>query len=255
MKVFAIGFTALLFALGATQVLAVTTEQRYMSIKGTAATAVGGQCSEGYADQCPTNSCTCVEVSSATVANVTGEPSLAGKGTADLFLTFDNGAATVSGVDDCTPFFGVAELTTTRGGKASSETLNLVGVNCSPLTTANSPILRRIRDFDQPGSGKRRKRLRKNQRVPRSLGATYRSRFMAQSPSNGTRSEESTAEREKRGRIMRKQITLLAIAIVALGASPALAINATFIVTGRLGVATTASKCTSLSYPSMCPSC
>ncbi len=141
MKVFAIGFTALLFALGATQVLAVTTEQRYMSIKGTAATAVGGQCSEGYADQCPTNSCTCVEVSSATVANVTGEPSLAGKGTADLFLTFDNGAATVSGVDDCTPFFGVAELTTTRGGKASSETLNLVGVNCSPLTTANSPIL------------------------------------------------------------------------------------------------------------------
>ncbi len=53
---------------------------------------------------------------------------------------------------------------------------------------------------------------------------------------------------------MRKQITLLAIAIVALGASPALAINATFIVTGRLGVTTTASKCTSLSYPSMCPS-
>jgi hypothetical protein len=32
-------------------------------------------------------------------------------------------------------------LTTTRNGKASSETLNLNGVNCSPITTAHSQIL------------------------------------------------------------------------------------------------------------------
>jgi len=52
---------------------------------------------------------------------------------------------------------------------------------------------------------------------------------------------------------MRKLITLLAIAIVALGASPALAINATFTVTGHFGVTTTTSKCTTLLYPSLCP--
>src|ERR1700740_330925 len=55
-------------------------------------------------------------------------------------------------------------------------------------------------------------------------------------------------------RIMRKLIVLLALAILALGASPALAINATFTVTGHFGVTTTASKCTSLPYPAMCPS-
>jgi hypothetical protein len=53
---------------------------------------------------------------------------------------------------------------------------------------------------------------------------------------------------------MRKLIVLLAIAIVALGASKALAINATFTVTGHFGVTTTTSKCTSLAYPAMCPS-
>ena len=41
---------------------------------------------------------------------------------------------------------------------------------------------------------------------------------------------------------MRKLIVLLAIVILALGASPALAINATFTVTGHLGVTTTTSK-------------
>ena len=53
---------------------------------------------------------------------------------------------------------------------------------------------------------------------------------------------------------MRKLIILLAIAILALGASPALAINATFTVTGHFGVTTTTSKCTGLAYPAMCPS-
>ena len=72
---------------------------------------------------------------------VVGHPSIAGTGTANLFLTFDDGAATVSAAGNCTPFFGVAELTTTRAGKPSSETLNLNGVSCAPITTANSPIL------------------------------------------------------------------------------------------------------------------
>ncbi len=54
---------------------------------------------------------------------------------------------------------------------------------------------------------------------------------------------------------MRKLIVLSAIAIMALGASPVLAINLqqTFTVTGHLATAS-AGKCTSLSYPSLCPS-
>lgn len=53
---------------------------------------------------------------------------------------------------------------------------------------------------------------------------------------------------------MRKIIVLLTIAILALGASPVLAINATFTVTGHLGVAISAGECTSLAYPDICPS-
>ena len=141
MKRFAVGFAALSLALGAAQARAVTTEIRYATIVGTSSAPASNQCSEGYADQCPTSSCTCVQVSGATVGVVAGEPNIAGKGTADLFLTFDNGAATESAAGACTPFFGVAELSTKRAGKASSETLNLNGVSCTPLTTANSPIL------------------------------------------------------------------------------------------------------------------
>jgi hypothetical protein len=58
MNRFAIGFTALLFALGATQALAVTTAQRYATITGTASGPAAGQCTQGYANQCPTSSCT-----------------------------------------------------------------------------------------------------------------------------------------------------------------------------------------------------
>jgi hypothetical protein len=138
---FAIGFTALWFAWGATQVLAVTTEIRYATITGTASAPSVGQCTKGYSNQCPTSSCTCVQVPGATVGKVTGQPAIDGTGTANLFLTLDNGAKTVSASGDCTPFFGVVKLFTSRAGKASSETLNLNGVSCTPLTTANSPLL------------------------------------------------------------------------------------------------------------------
>jgi hypothetical protein len=142
MKRFAIGLTVLLFALGAKPAGAVTSAIRYATITGTANSPTGSECTgEGYASQCPSGSCTCVEVLSAVVGRVTGQPAIDGTGTADLFLTFDNGLATASAAGDCTPFFGIASLTTTRNGKVSSETLNLNGVNCSPITTAHSPIL------------------------------------------------------------------------------------------------------------------
>jgi hypothetical protein len=141
MKAPIVGLSVFLCALFGPQALAVTTAQRFATITGTASGPAANQCTHGYSNQCPTSSCTCVEIPSAVVGKVAGQPSIAGPGTADVFLTLDNGAATPSAVGECTPFFGVAELTTTHAGKRSSETLNLTGVLCSPLTTADSPIL------------------------------------------------------------------------------------------------------------------
>jgi hypothetical protein len=142
MKRFATGLTVLLFVLGAAQARAVTSAIRYATITGTANSPTGSECTgEGYAGQCPSGSCTCVEIPSAVVGKVSGQFGIDGTGTAVVFLTFDNGSRTVGGGGDCTPFFGIASLTTTRNGKASSETLNLNGVNCSPITNAHSQIL------------------------------------------------------------------------------------------------------------------
>jgi hypothetical protein len=141
MKGSAAGLSFFLIALFGTQALAATTAQRFATITGTATGAATNQCDQGYSNQCPTSSCTCVQIPGAVVGKVPGQLSIAGSGTANVFLTLDNGAATPSAIGNCTPFFGVAELTTTRGGKPSSETLNLTGVLCAPLTTANRPIL------------------------------------------------------------------------------------------------------------------
>jgi hypothetical protein len=53
MKRFAAGLTVLLFTLGATEVFAVITEQRYATITGTASAPSVGECTEGYAKLCP----------------------------------------------------------------------------------------------------------------------------------------------------------------------------------------------------------
>jgi hypothetical protein len=58
-----------------------------------------------------------------------------------VFLTLDTGAATVSGEDSCTPFFGVAELTTKRAGVSLTEAIKMNGVECSPITGSNDEIL------------------------------------------------------------------------------------------------------------------
>jgi hypothetical protein len=82
-------------------------------------------------------------VTGATVTGVAGQVfTIAGTGTANLFLTFDTGASTMTGgVAACTPFFAIAQLTTTRKGKAVTETLNLVGVNCLPVTGTDNPVI------------------------------------------------------------------------------------------------------------------
>ena len=140
MKRFATGLTVLLFVLGATQARAVTSAIRYATITGTANSPTGSECTgEGYG-QCPSGTALAWR-SSAMAGKVSEQFGIDGTGTAVVFLTFDNGSKTVGGGGDCTPFFGIASLTTTRNGKASSETLNLNGVNCSPITTAHSQIL------------------------------------------------------------------------------------------------------------------
>jgi hypothetical protein len=55
---------------------------------------------------------------------------------------------------------------------------------------------------------------------------------------------------------MRKLFIFMTIAILAVGASPVLAVTLqdTFSVSGHLGVTTSTGKCTSLAYPAMCPS-
>ena len=83
MKRFATGLTVLLFVLGATQARAVTSAIRYATITGTANSPTGSECTgEGYAGQCPSGSCTCVEIASAVVGKVSGQFGIDGTGTA-----------------------------------------------------------------------------------------------------------------------------------------------------------------------------
>lgn len=80
---FATGLTVLLFVLGATQARAVTSAIRYATITGTANSPTGSECTgEGYAGQCPSGSCTCVEIPSAVVGKVSGQFGIDGTGTA-----------------------------------------------------------------------------------------------------------------------------------------------------------------------------
>jgi len=145
MSRFAIGFMALCVALGATRSMAATSAISYASIMGSLSAQTTGACTganNSYADQCPVGPCNCVQIPNATVAGVTGQSvRIAGTGTANVFLTLDTGAETVSGEDSCTPFFGVAELTTKHAGVSLKEDIKMNGVKCSPITGSNDEIL------------------------------------------------------------------------------------------------------------------
>ena len=103
---------------------------REATITGTASAPATGACTvPGYGSQCRSGSCICIQIPNATVAKVPGQFGL-GIGTANLFLTFDEGAEMPTGVGNCIPFFGIAQLST----RAFNETLDLVGVNCDVLS-------------------------------------------------------------------------------------------------------------------------
>jgi hypothetical protein len=62
------------------------------------------------------------------IANARVRGSLAGQGTADIFITVDDELViTPSG---CNPIFGIANLTTTLHGFALTETVNCAGASC-----------------------------------------------------------------------------------------------------------------------------
>ena len=93
-------------------------------------TITAGPCNTGVYDSiCPSGNCQCLTI---TGAKVTG--SMAGTGTADLSVTEDIGSETTSSGDTCTPFFGVANLTTTLQKTPLTESLNLGGMSCDALT-------------------------------------------------------------------------------------------------------------------------
>jgi len=146
-----VGFLAILLSAGAAH--AQVTEVRYALISGTASAPVTGQCTKGYSDQCISGNCSCVTVTGATVGPFStcfaapNCPVLAGKGTADLYLTFDDGlvmpGASTGESAECVPFFGIAKLTTTRarGTISVKEKLNLTGVSCQPTTGGAKTVL------------------------------------------------------------------------------------------------------------------
>lgn len=148
-----VGFLAVLLTGGVAHAQA-TTALRYAQITGTASAPTAGACTgHGYADQCPSTNCSCVAIASATVGpvpvtsctNPTGCFNFAGKGTANLFLTFDDGlvmpSTSTTEPPECTPFFGVANLTTTRHHSPTVETLNLTGVSCVPPVSGAKTVL------------------------------------------------------------------------------------------------------------------
>lgn len=94
-------------------------------------TGINGACEPtGYDSMCFVGPCDCYEIPT---AKVTG--SIAGKASADVFITADPGiqttdSATTSG--QCTPFFGVAHVT--NAATSLTEDINLTGALCKHFT-------------------------------------------------------------------------------------------------------------------------
>jgi hypothetical protein len=95
-------------------------------VKARFVSETAGPCSSNPSDYdsfCPSLSCVC-DIYSGTVNGA-----LLGKGTIDISLTVDTGAATPSSGSSCRPFFGVASFAARR----DSETEDTTGTICSPF--------------------------------------------------------------------------------------------------------------------------
>jgi hypothetical protein len=97
-----------------------------VAVKARFVSETAGPCSSNPSDYdsfCPSLSCVC-DIYSGTVNGA-----LLGKGTIDISLTVDTGAATPSSGSSCRPFFGVASFAARR----DSETEDTTGTICSPF--------------------------------------------------------------------------------------------------------------------------
>jgi hypothetical protein len=95
-----------------------------VSAKASFISETPGDCGTNPSDYdsfCPSKSCAC-DTYSGTLSGP-----LLGRGTIDISLTVDTGAATPSSGSGCTPFFGIASFSTRR----DSETENVTGTICS----------------------------------------------------------------------------------------------------------------------------
>jgi hypothetical protein len=90
------------------------------TIKGRLLSQNPGACEVGYSSFCPSGTCIC-DIFTGTIS---GNP--IGKGTAELWLTIDEGAA-LSGGSTCLPLFGSFAITTSR----DSEVIDTVGSACN----------------------------------------------------------------------------------------------------------------------------
>ncbi|HLW71492.1 MAG TPA: hypothetical protein VKS22_12820 [Candidatus Binataceae bacterium] len=92
-----------------------------------------GECIDaGFASRCPSGNCECFSLSGVTVSG-----SMAGKGTADVFVTedFGNQVPTTGLPHQCNPEYVDAVLTTTLKKTPLTETVSLLTVSCHELKT------------------------------------------------------------------------------------------------------------------------
>lgn len=89
-------------------------------------TPTDGHCNDSYDDVCPsTDNCICQEYKGSLSGHFGGRN---GRGSADLFLTIDNGLATAE-PNGCRPFFGNGFLSTPLG----PITINTTGAFCDSI--------------------------------------------------------------------------------------------------------------------------
>ncbi|MBF6560105.1 MAG: hypothetical protein IVW56_07445 [Candidatus Binataceae bacterium] len=121
---------------------------------------INGQCNfDTWVDQCPSgnDNCKCIQVTS---PKATGGGK-GGPGTvSDFFITIDNGTnpasePAVGGGPNprCSLYFGVLTLTSSGGGSATTQTLNLVGTACKHVVGISSKNQTGTQDKDLISGG------------------------------------------------------------------------------------------------------
>ena len=115
-----------LFALAGAQPATAATINVSATIKGTLSKFAHGECTTGYADQCPSDNCV--------FSTPVGTPTISGtfKGTiTGLCVTIDAGdRVTIDEKHTCAPMFG--DMVVVTNGGTTNTAINFTGALCSP---------------------------------------------------------------------------------------------------------------------------